>query len=56
MSCRHTFRHYPEDIRDTQQSEWMKQLAVICWSFGLSYRKIEALLTAFGVSLSRMSG
>jgi len=34
----------------------MKQLAVICWSFGLSYRKIEALLSAFGVSLSRMSG
>jgi len=34
----------------------MKQVAVICWSFGMSYRKMEALLSAFGVSLSRMSG
>ncbi len=32
----------------------MKQLAVICWSFGLSHRGVEAILSAFGVSLSRM--
>ena len=55
-NCKRTFRHYPEGISHTQQSERMKQLAVICWSFGLSYRKIEAILSAFGVSLSRMSG
>jgi transposase-like protein len=55
-TCRRTFRHYPEGISHAQQSERMKQLAVICWSFGLSYRKIEAILSAFGVSLSRMSG
>lgn len=54
--CRRTFRHYPEGVTHAQQSERMKQLAVICWSFGLSYRKIEAILSAFGVSLSRMSG
>ena len=55
-TCKRTFRHYPEGITHAQQSERMKQLAVICWSFGLSYRKIEALLSVFGVSLSRMSG
>lgn len=54
-SCKRTFRDYPEGISHAQQSERMKQLAVICWSFGLSYRKLEALLSAFGVSLSRMS-
>jgi transposase-like protein len=37
------------------QSERLQQLAVICWSLGLSYRGIEAVLSAFGVSLSRMS-
>ena len=54
-SCERTFRDYPEGITHAQQSERMKQLAVICWSFGLSYRKAEAILSAFGVSLSRMS-
>ena len=54
--CERTFRYYPEGISQAQQSERMKQLAVICWSFGLSYRKLEALLSAFGIGLSRMSG
>jgi len=54
-TCRRTFRHYPEGVTHAQQTERMKQLAVICWSFGLSYRKIEMILSAFGVSLSRMS-
>jgi len=54
--CKRTFRHYPEGVTHAQQTERMKQLAVICWSFGLSYRKLEAILSAFGVSLSRMSG
>jgi hypothetical protein len=38
------------------QIERMKQLAVIYWSLGLSYRGIEAILSAFGVSLSWISG
>ena len=54
-SCKRTFRHYPQGISHAQQSERMKQLAVICWTFGLSYRGVEAILSAFGVSLSRMS-
>jgi transposase-like protein len=54
-SCGRTFRHYPAGISHAQQSERMKQLAVICWSFGLSHRGVEAILSAFGVSLSRMT-
>ena len=55
-SCRRTFRDYPAGVARALQSERMKVLAVFCWSFGLSYRKLEAILSAFGVSLSRMSG
>lgn len=55
-SCKRTFRHYPKGIGRAIQSERMKQLAVICWTLGLSYRGMEAILSAFGVSLSRMSG
>ncbi len=54
-SCRRTFRDYPEGIGRALQSERMKLLAVICWSFGLSHRGVEAILSAFGVSLSRMT-
>ena len=55
-SCRRTFRHYPQGVCQAQQSERMKKLAVICWSFGLSYRGLALILSAFGVCLSRMSG
>ena len=54
-SCGRTFRHYPKGISRARQSERIKQLAVICWSFGLSHRGVEAILSAFGVSLSRMT-
>jgi transposase-like protein len=33
----------------------MQKLAVICWALGLSYRGIEKILSAFGISLGRMS-
>ena len=55
-SCGQTFRHYPEGISHAQQSERLKKLAAICWSFGLSYRGVEMIFSAFGVRLSRMSG
>lgn len=55
-SCQRTFRHYPQGVSRAQQSERMKQLAVVCWALGLSYRGIEKILSAFGLSLGRMSG
>lgn len=54
--CRRTFRHYPAGVERGMQSERLKKLAVICWSFGLSYRGMEGIFSAFGVNLSRMSG
>lgn len=55
-SCGRTFRDYPEGVGPAQQSERLKKLAVVMWSFGLSYRGMEMILSAFGVELSRMSG
>jgi transposase-like protein len=55
-ACKRTFRHYPEGVSAAQQSERLKQLAVICWSLGLSYRSLVLILSAFDVMLSRMSG
>lgn len=54
--CQRTFRHYPSGVAQTQQTERLKKLAVICWSLGLSYRGIATVFQAFGVRLSRMSG
>jgi transposase-like protein len=53
--CRRTFRDHPEGISTAQQSLRLKQLAVICWSLGLSHRGVEMIFSAFGVALSRMS-
>lgn len=53
--CGRTFRHYPEGVSRTDQTERMKKLAEICWVLGLSCRKAEKILGAFGVLLSFMS-
>lgn len=55
-SCRKTFRHYPEGVTNAQQSERLMKLCVIMWSLGLSHRSVVLILSAFGVSLSHMSG
>jgi transposase-like protein len=54
--CKHTFRHYPEGVRHTQQSERLMKLCVIMWSLGLSHRSVVMILAVFGVKLSHMSG
>lgn len=53
--CQRTFRHYPEGVQRARQTERLKALAAVCWSFGLSHRKVSLVLGAFDVSLSRMS-
>lgn len=53
--CRHTFRAYPKGVDQGQQSQRLRQLAGLCWVLGLSYRGIAALLSVFGVGISRMS-
>ncbi|TAK14599.1 MAG: transposase, partial [Anaerolineae bacterium] len=46
-NCRRTFRHYPEGVSRARQTERLKLLAVVCWSFGLSHRKAGLVLSAF---------
>ena len=55
-SCQRTFRSYPEGVSHAQQSERLMKLCVIMWSLGLSHRSVVLILSAFGVSLSHMSG
>lgn len=53
--CHHTFRHYPEGISPSSQTERMKALAAIGWILGMSYRGSSGYLSGFGIKLSRMS-
>jgi len=53
--CRRTCRHYPEGIERAQQTRRMRAIAAVGWIFGMSYRCSSRYLSAFGISLSRMS-
>jgi transposase-like protein len=53
--CRRTFRQYPQGIERARQTARMRALAAIGWIFGMSYRGSSRYLSAFGISLSRMS-
>jgi transposase-like protein len=53
--CRHTFRHHPPGIDQAQQSQRLRTLAALCWTLGLSYRGLVAILAVFGLPLSPMS-
>ncbi len=53
--CRRTFRHYPVGIDRARQTARMRALAAIGWILGMSYRGSCRYLSAFGITLSRMS-
>jgi len=53
--CRRTFRHYPQGVDRGQQTARMRALAAIGWILGMSYRGSSQYLSAFRISLSRMS-
>jgi transposase-like protein len=53
--CRRTFRHYPEGTSRADQSERLKQFAVVCWRLGLSHRGVSLILSGLKLSLSHMS-
>jgi transposase-like protein len=53
--CRRTFRHYPVGIDRARQTVRMRALAAIGWILGMSYRGSSRYLSAFGITLSRMS-
>jgi transposase-like protein len=53
--CGQTFRHYPEGTSRADQTERLRQFAVICWRLGLSYRGVSAILSGLKISLSAMT-
>jgi transposase-like protein len=53
--CRRSFRHYPAGTSRADQSERLRQFAVVCWSLGLSHRRVKLILSGLGVSLSHAS-
>jgi transposase-like protein len=42
-------------VDQAQQSQRLRKLAALCWTLGLSYRGIAAVLAVFGVGIARMS-
>ena len=53
--CGRTFRHCPEGVDRSGQTQRMRGWAALAWALGLSLRSASHLLAAFGVSVSRMS-
>jgi transposase-like protein len=53
--CRKTFRHYPSGTSMADQTERLRQFAVISWTFGLSYRKVSAILSGLEIGLCPMT-
>jgi transposase-like protein len=53
--CKHTFRYYPQGVGRAEQTERLKQFAVLCWVLGLSYRHASLILSGWQVSLAHMT-
>jgi transposase-like protein len=55
VSCRRTFRHYPEGVDQAQQSQRLRKLAALCWRLGLSFRGVAGVFEVFGVGIAAMT-
>lgn len=53
--CGRTFRHYPEGTTQADQTKRLWVFAVICWTFGLSYRRVSAILSGLKIDLCPMT-
>lgn len=53
--CGQTFRHYPEGMTIADQTERLRLFAVICWTLGLSYRGVSAILNGLRIALCPMT-
>ncbi len=53
--CGRTFRYYPEGIGRATQTKRLQVLAVLCWTFGMSYRQVSWILSALRIPLCAMS-
>lgn len=50
--CRRTFRDYPPGTSRADQSERLRMFAVLCWTLGLSYRRVCTILSGLKVRIS----
>lgn len=55
LSCKRTFRHYPQGVTNKTQSRRTVVLATLMYGLGLSCSGASHLLGALGVDLGRMS-
>jgi transposase-like protein len=53
--CKRTFRQYPQGISRADQTKRMQVFAVLCWTFGMSHRKVSLILSGLGIRLCPMS-
>lgn len=53
--CSRTFRHYPQGIDRSAQSQRMRKMAALAYVIGLSSRDVVAIFKHLGVQLSRMT-
>lgn len=53
--CKRTFRHYPTGNTRTDQTERLRQFAMLLWSLGLSYRASSLILSGLQVRVSHMT-
>ncbi len=53
--CGKTFRQYPDGTSRADQTKRLQVLAVLCWTFGMSYRKVSLILSALGMRLCPLS-
>lgn len=52
--CQRTFRHYPEGSTRADQTERLRQLAILLWTLGLSHRSASLILSGLQVVVSHM--
>jgi len=53
--CKHTFRHYPQEVARANQTQRLRTLAAMAWILGMSYRNLVAYLAALDTQIRRMS-
>src|SRR5205085_3885654 len=51
MQCKRTFRVYPPGVNSAPTSQRVKQLGVVLYMLGLSYRSVSHALESLGVYL-----
>ncbi len=55
LSCERTHRVYPQGVGRAQQSDRLKGLSILFYVLGISYRGVEDMLEAFGLTLDHTS-